>query len=110
MTMEQRTLGFDPLTGVYETFYFDHATDEITIEQTQNVDAHVELTKASFNESGTDWKGDFHHVASIPAVMLSELAKKGIMTTGGRILDKKKLRAWLNSSDNRAFRTRPGHI
>lgn len=108
--MESRHFDTDELTGDVETFYFDHATDQFHIERTADVEPLVELNKAFVNDTPGNWRGDFHHVASIPLVMLPELEKKGIMTAAGRILDRAKLREWLNDRDNQAFRTRPGKL
>ncbi len=108
--MEKHSLGGNPLTGSRKTFYFDHATDKFYIKETVDLQSHIDLTQASFNEARSDWKGDLHHVAAIPLILLPELEKKGIMSAGGRILDKAKLKAWLNDPDNRAFRTRPGWV
>lgn len=107
---DKRSLGINPLDGSKRTFYFDDATDQITIKQSVDLQDHIDLTKEAFKEARSDWKGDFHHVAAIPLILLPELEKKGIMTAGGRILDKAKLKAWLNDPDNRAFRTRPGYV
>ena len=43
-------------------------------------------------------------VASIPMVLYMQLHKEGI------VQDEERLRAWINDSDNSAFRTRPGKI
>lgn len=108
--LERRHLGTNPLTGAVETFYFDHATDEIHIHQTEDVTRLTETTKALYNDAASNWKGDWHHVASIPMTLLPELQKQGIMNTAGRILDMPKFKAWVNDRDNRVFRTKPGQI
>jgi hypothetical protein len=108
--MERRHFDYDPLTGAVETFYFDHATDEFTIERVEDVTKFVDTTKYLQNNVEGGWKGDWHHVAAIPNTLLPSLEKLGIMSSGGRILDKKKLKAWLNDRDNRVFRTKLGEI
>lgn len=108
--MEERPFDFDPLTGAVSTFYFDHATDQFHIEKVVDVEPIIEVAKALSNDAPSDWKGDWHRVASIPLALLPELAKKGIMTAGGRILDKAKMKQWLNDRDSRVFRTRPGVV
>jgi hypothetical protein len=109
--IESKVLGFDTEAGVVETFHYDHASDEIIIENTQDVDSITELNRALANDERTDWRGrKVHRVASIPVALLPELEKKGIMTAAGVILDKKALRRWLNDRDNLAFRTKLGRI
>jgi hypothetical protein len=108
--MEERHFDVDPLTGAVETFYFDHTDDTFTIERREDVEPIIEVAKALYNDAPSDWKGDWHRVASIPLTLLPDLEKKGIMTAGGRIIDDKKLKQWLNDSSNRYFRTRPGRI
>lgn len=109
--METRVLDADPLTGKVCYFHYDHATDKTTIETIADVEPVTDVNQFLYNEANTHFGNDpLHHVASIPLVLLPELARKGIMTTGGRILDEKKLKAWLNDRDNLMFRTRPGRV
>jgi len=109
--MEMRPFGINPLTGAVETFYYDHANDTFTIETRENVTPLIEENKAFMSDAGGNgWKGDLHRVASIPFTVLPQLEKLGIMTSGGRILDAKRLKKWLNDSENNVFRTRPGRI
>jgi hypothetical protein len=108
--MEKRHFDTDELTGAVETFYFDHTNDTFFINREEDIEPLLEMNKALQNETPSDWKGEMHRVASIPAVLLPELEKKGIMTAGGRILDTKALRKWLNDPENKYFRTRPGRV
>lgn len=108
--IESTPFSINPLTGSVTTFHYDHATDEFHLETTVDLQPFIDLARAAYNESRSDWKGDLHHVAAIPMILLPELEKQGIMTSGGRILDEAKLKAWLNDADNRAFRTRPGRV
>lgn len=109
--MEVRHFDYDPLSGVNEKYFYDHATDEFTLTREQEITPLVELNKFKYNNAPDRYGNDImHHVASIPFTLLPELEKKGIMTAGGRIIDEKALKAWLNDSDNRVFRTRPGRV
>jgi hypothetical protein len=49
-------------------------------------------------------------VASIPLIVVQQLAKKGIMNQAGGIKDKVRFRKWLNDPDNRFFKTYNGTI
>lgn len=109
--MERREFDYDPLSGVREKFFYDHAEGKFTITQEQDITALAELNKFKYNNTpGRYGNESFHQVASIPLALLPELEKKGIMTAGGRIIDDKKLKQWLNDSDNRVFRTRAGRV
>jgi hypothetical protein len=48
-------------------------------------------------------------VASIPLTVIDDLNAKGIMR-GFAVVDEKKFKEFLNSPDNRFFRTRPGRV
>jgi len=110
MAIESSLLQIDPLTGAELIFHYDHNEDNFVIEEKVDVQAHIDFTKEIYKDAPTDWKGDWHHVASIPAIFVKELTKKGVLGPGGRILDKAALKAWVNDPDNRAFRMRPGRI
>jgi hypothetical protein len=111
MGVETRILDNDPLRGVVTYFHYDHATDETTIETKQDCQPITEHNTRLYNDADSRFgDGMLHRVASIPSIIAVELEKLGIMSAGGRILDDKKLRAWLNDRDNRMFRTRPGRL
>jgi hypothetical protein len=49
-------------------------------------------------------------VARLPNIILHQLAKKGIITTSGKVLDKQAFFRWLNDPDNRHFRIYTGNL
>lgn len=102
---EKRLFDIDPLTGATRYFSYDDATDQCTIETVQDVTEIIELNKRRFNNmsESSRW-GDGQIVASIPMALLADLQRRGIAQ------DQAKMRAWLNDSDNRFFRTRPGKV
>ena len=69
------------------------------------VQATVDVNTAQRNLSQSNWKGDYHQVASIPANVywdkLAEAAKQD---------DQSYISKWLNDSDNRAWRTKDGIV
>ena len=75
----------------------------------------LDATKEAFNlNSGKTGWGDNpidrrNHIAHLPNVIIDELNKKGIMR-GFHILDQKAMKAWLNDSNNAAFRMRGGRV
>lgn len=99
---EPMILDMDPVSRVKRIL---HADDDglLTVKSMQDVTDRVDLNKALQNEARSGW-GEGQRVASIPKVVWDELVQKGIAN------DNKKLKAWLNDPDNRAFRTRLGKV
>lgn len=65
----------------------------------------IDVNKAQRNLARNDWKGDYHHVASIPLnVFYDQIAEAH---SHG---DDKYVSRWLNDSDNRAWRTKDGRV
>jgi hypothetical protein len=108
--MFTRELERIPELGIVRMFHYDPDTDESTIETIQDVESIITASKDEFKEydERAPWKGDFHRVASIPLSIFSELQAKGVIENDDP--KKKKLMAWLNNPDQRAFRTRPGWL
>lgn len=102
--IETSSLGFDPFTGIEAVMHYDTVTDAITLEHRSAVDAVIEANKDVAREQRSDWKGDMHLVASIPAVVAQKLQADGILD------DPKRLKAWLEDRDNRVFRVKQGRI
>ena len=104
----------DPITG-REVWY--HAADEgdnpaVYIENVQDVTAMLDENVRDYNagdHSAKGTKGDLRHAARLDPVTLYQLEKVGIMK-GYKILDVKRLKAWLNDSANRKFRSWHGRV
>ncbi len=107
--LKELTRDYDAASGIVEIFHFDADNDKLVIENTQNVSPILEDNKMFMCDSDKPW-GDMNRVASIPMSMLPDLQKRGIMDMGGRILDQKALKRFLNDRDNLLLRTRPGQI
>lgn len=108
---DPRLFDVDPLAGTAEFFHYDPDTGRFSIETVQDVEGIIETNKALWNgtEKHTRY-GEWCRVASLPNVIIMELAKQGILTAGGAILDQERFRRWLNDSDNLLFRTRAGKV
>lgn len=108
---DRRLFDVDKESGITEWFLYDDETGGFTIESQQDVEPLLEQNKRLWNdtEKHTPY-GELRRVASIPNVTLMELARQGIVTPAGHVLDQKKFRAWLNDSDNKYFRTRAGKV
>jgi hypothetical protein len=105
-----RLLDHDESTGLTEYYHFDPQTNGFVIETKQEVSDIIELNKWAANNARSDWKGEMHHVARIPNVVLLDLAAQGIMTPGGVILDQKRYKAWINDPANEGFRVKRGRV
>jgi len=92
--------------GITRFWHFDDETGQATIQTQQDVTAVVEANKADFNkvDERANWKGEWHHVASIPEGVYYQLKAEG------KLDDQAYMKRWLNDPDNRFFRTRPGQV
>jgi len=85
----------------------------IIIETRQDISGNIEQNRKEFNsfDERAKWSDDMfgNKVASIPLTVIDDLNAKGIMR-GFAVLDQKRMKEWLNSPDNRYFRTRPGQV
>lgn len=97
----------DPVTKVTKHVHYDAVDETMVVETEQDITELAELNKASYNsyDRGSDKHGEWgDRYASIPPVLWAELVQKGIA------YDEPRLRKWLDDSDNRVFRTRPGRL
>ena len=103
--MEKRLFDVDPFTGATQFFYYDEGTDETIIETVQDYEGVLEFNKASYNsvDERTRW-GDGKLIARIPLNLFYQLK------AAGTVDDDAAFRRWLNDSENRFFRTRPGKV
>lgn len=108
---DPRFFDHNPDTGITEWFIGDDETGGFTIQSQQDVEPLLERNRALWNNTEKHSKyGEWTRIASIPAVVIMELNKKGILRMDGSILDDKKYRDWLNDRDNLLFRTRAGKV
>lgn len=103
-TTDRRLLSQNPDTGISNYFHWDPTTDGFTVESVQDVGLIVEDNKVRANMAPSGWKGEWHHVAEIPLLVLEILRKQHVLD------DPKKLKAWLNDSANAAFRVKRGRV
>ena len=101
----KKILDYDPITKTTQWFHYDESTNQYGLETEQDVTHIVQANKRQFNQvdERANWKGDQHHVASIPMSVYHQLAK-----ISNNFKDQKVIKKWLNDPDNKVFRTRPG--
>ena len=96
----KKHLHFDPETGLLNTFHLDEHTGEARVDTTQDATRLLNVNKELQAEQRFRKNGEeFRRVAQIPLTLWFDLRKRGILQ------DQKKLKAWLNDSENRFFRT-----
>jgi len=104
--MHTKLFDINPVTGTRKMWHYDAEKDEATIETIIDATQIVSDNKDKFNsfDEKANWKGDMHHVASIPMALFYQ------MKAEGKLDDEAYMKRWLNDPDNRAFRTRPGEV
>jgi len=105
LIMAKRLLSENRLTNTKTYHDYDASSDQSVITTSTDVTDIIESNKAQYN--ATDERAgysDINKVASIPMHIYFDLKKRGILD------DQKKMKAWLNDSGNRFFRTRPGRV
>lgn len=95
------------MNSVATKFHYDEAEDRLIVERIQDVESIVEHNKQLANDAPTNWRGDMHHIASIPLVIIEKVKNE----TGVDLLkDQAALRRFLNDPDNKFFRTKLGRV
>jgi len=90
----------DALTRTIQKFHWDPITERFTITDEQEVQDLMDMNTALRNSTASPNRSSgMRRVASVPLNIYMELKQRGILQ------DAKKLRAWLNDPDNRAWRT-----
>lgn len=94
----------DLKTGRTVWSYFDGTKDiyrvDYPVEETLKENAEARASAPS------NWKGDWHRTASIPLNIVHGSGLADAVTQN----DQKWISKWMNSSDNRAWRTKDGRI
>lgn len=97
----------DSVDGVYT--YHELKDGKTILSSTQDVEPILNSNKEALTNSRTDWKGNMHHVASIPEVVYMAWWKE----FGGDPMSKEhkaKTIARLNNKDWCKLRTKEGKI
>ena len=104
--MDKKILDVSPDKAITRTWHFNPDTEETTIQTSQDVTAVIEANKRDFAtiDNKANWKGEWHHVASIPETVYFQLKSEG------KLDDPVYMKKWLNDPDNRFFRVRPGQV
>ena len=106
--MDRRLFDYDPYSGVTE--YFHKTENGFAIQTVQDVQPVLERNKALLNnDSGHYRDGNYHHVASIPIVVIEQWRKE-LGDDPMAKHNRKWLIAKLNDPDNKFMRTKGGRL
>lgn len=102
---DKKIFDVNPDLGITRIWHYDAEKDEATIQTQQDVTAIIEENKDEFNQvdERARW-GEWSRVASIPLSLYYQ------MKAEGKLDDQEYMKRWLNDSENRHFRTRPGKV
>lgn len=95
---------YDFQTGRSVWHYFDGEKDVFRVDYP--VETLINENQAVRNVAEKSWSGDWHRVASIPLNVVHDSGLVQAHTEG----DDKFVKRFLNSSDNRAWRTKEGTL
>lgn len=101
--MRRRITRADPLARYEHNLWRSNDGETLVAETRQDIDPILEENLQLRNQR-SGFKGDLHHVASIPMVVYEQLLREGIAQ------DEDRFKAWLNDRDNEPFRTLKGKI
>ena len=105
--MKKRLL--DVENGVAQYHMYDEVNDKTIIQTVQDVEPLLDINKKALANTDKNWKGELHHVASIPLVVWEEWWRE----FGGNPMSKEnqpRLMAKLNNKDWCKLRTKEGRI
>lgn len=113
--MSQIITDHDSFTGITEQFHKDPVTGQVRIKQTQDVESLLKVNKERLNQSSSTFEGEFHHMASVPVIMIEiwreELKAKGFPDPNPLAkCNEKWLLAKLNDPEFSGFKTKAGRI
>jgi hypothetical protein len=94
----------DMMTGRSVWHYFDGEKDVFRVDYP--VDNLISENQSVRNSAERAWKGDWHRVASVP---LNVAHHSGLVRAHSEG-DDRFVKRFLNNPDNRAWRTKEGHL
>ena len=97
---------WDAATG--RTVWTKFDGEKVIVRTDTPVAKSLEENLTARNSAPSDWKGDYHRIASVPMQLLYDenVGLNKAVQNG----DDKFISRWLNDSDNRAFRTKEGRV
>lgn len=96
------------MTEILTRFHYDEAQDRLVVQRTQDIEPILEENKLKANNADSNWTGEFHHVASIPCVIIEKVKNE----TGLDLMtcSREERNRFLNDPSNRFLRTKLGRL
>jgi len=93
---------------MFEKLHYDETEERMYIQTVQDVEPILEANKRQFEVDDKRFKSEtMNHVARIPMVLIEKVKREqGI----DLLNDEKALKRFLNDSDNKFLRTKPGKL
>jgi hypothetical protein len=104
----KRLFAMNPDTGTFHYVDYDELTDTFTVIEESDCTALLENNQRLYNDAPRRW-GEGAVYASLDPVLREKLKREGIIRTHTDG-DPEPYRRWVNDSDNRKWRTRPGKL
>jgi hypothetical protein len=89
-------------------FHIENYQDDASIKEIIDANKVAQNEGAYKSTAMANEKG--YRVARLPNILVHQLAKRGIMTYAGKVLDRPRFFRWLNDSDNKYFRIYEGNL
>lgn len=98
----------DNVDGVKSYHYYDDKGKKTIIKTEQDVQPLFDMNTYARNNAERGWKGDMHHVASIPFVVYEQLMREiGYdYKTGGKMTEEQKVKFMRLLSSREYYKTR----
>jgi hypothetical protein len=98
--------------------HIDESENKYHFEDVQDVEPILDMNKKESNMGNAQLRmhgelgkhAGMTKIASIPLIVVQQLAKQGIMTPAGGIKDRVRFKQWLNDPQNRLFRLYQGNV
>ena len=94
--------------------HIDSSEGKYHVENYQDVSRILERNKIERNAGAYKVKGmedaKMYKIASLPLIVVQQLAKQGIMTMSGQLKDRERFFKWLNDPDNENFKIYPKKV
>ena len=97
-------------SSVKTRMHIDSSEGKYHVENYQDVSKILERNKIERNAGAYKLKGmedaKMYKIASLPLIVVQQLAKKGIMTMSGQLQDRKRFFKWLEQKQRRQKQVR----
>lgn len=98
------------MSDIRSEFHYDTIDDTLIENRIQDVEPILEANKKLFNSAQSGWKGDMHHVGTIPQIVVEQIMKEKGISFREFLMDEKLCVATLNDPEYLFLRTKSGKL